>query len=106
MYAVNLVKMVEKNEDYWSVRGAKYLEMWEEEKENEMCRGSGARLRVHIGHRPFSTGSLPEPVLKVKPWPHHRLESGLKPFNTGSCYQPVLKVHNEPVLMSHARNRY
>ena len=87
MYAVNLVKMVEKNEDYWSVRGAKYLEMWEEEKENEKNEryaGGRARRRADIGHKPFSTGSLDEPILKVQPWPHLRLETGLKPFHTGS----------------------
>jgi hypothetical protein len=77
----------------------------ERRSENEICRELGAAARSYR-HRPFSTGSLHEPVLKVQPWPHHRLEIGPKPFNTGSCYEPVLKVHNEPVLMSHARNRY
>jgi hypothetical protein len=46
--------------------------------------GGRARRRADIGQRPFSTGSLDEPVLKVQPWPHLRLETGLKPFHTGS----------------------
>jgi hypothetical protein len=45
----------------WSVRGGKYLEMWEEKENGAVGGGSGEE----IGQGPFSTGSSYEPVLKV-----------------------------------------
>jgi hypothetical protein len=80
MGAINLDKMVEKNGDLLECERWKIFGNVRGEGKMELQAGSGGE----IGRRPFSTGSLYEPVLKVQRWPHLRLKFGAKPFRTGS----------------------